>query len=69
MSNIIQLFGQIFLIAIIQIVSDSFIDKSELPLQAKLINIACFLGSLYLILEFLISNILNSLNITNIYLM
>ncbi|MCL1935956.1 MAG: hypothetical protein FWF57_06240 [Defluviitaleaceae bacterium] len=57
MSEILQLFGQIFLIAIIQIVSDAFIDKGSMAMQSKLVNIACFLGSLYLVLNFLFTYI------------
>ena len=57
MTAIMQLFGQIFLIAIIQTIAEAFIDGGDKPLQIKIINIACFLASLYLVLEFMFSYI------------
>lgn len=61
MNEIIELFGHLFLIAIIQIVALSFLDEDKTPLQGKIINTACFLGSLYLVLQFFYINIAGNL--------
>ncbi len=51
------LIGQIFIIACLQSIIELFIDPDKRPYQARLMNIACFLGSLYLLINY-ISNVI-----------
>ena len=60
MSETIQLFTKIFLIAMIHIIADIFIDKNKTPLRAKLVTIVCFLGSLYAVGDFVFFNFFDS---------
>ena len=62
MNDFFLLIGQIFLIALIQLVLEVLIDTSKRPLQATLINAACFLGGLYLLLDFLFGRVWVSLS-------
>lgn len=52
MDQLFLVLTQIFLISCFQILFEAFIDKDERPQQAKIINLACFIGSLYLVLNF-----------------
>ena len=62
MNDFFLLIGQIFLIAIVQLVVEVIIDAKNHPLQATLINVACFLGGLYLVMDFLFSRMWGSLS-------
>jgi len=62
MNDFLVLIGQIFVISLIQLVLEVFINVKEHPYQAAIINVACFLGSLYFLLDFLFGKILVSLN-------
>ena len=62
MGDFFVLIGQIFVISLIQLILEVSIDPSKHPYQAMVINIACFLGSLYFLLDFLFNKILVSLN-------
>jgi len=62
MNEFFVLIGQIFLIALIQLILEVVIDASKRPLQATLINVACFLGGLYLVLDFLFGRFWSSLS-------
>lgn len=67
MENLFILLAQIFLISCFQILFEVFIDKDEKPYQAKIVNLACFVGSLYLVLifiyEILITELISLLNL------
>lgn len=52
------LIGQIFIIALTQTIMEAFISPSEKPYQAKVISIACFVGSLYLLIDFILNNLI-----------
>ncbi len=67
MEEFILLLTQIFGISLLQMIFDVFIDGESYPFQKKIINITCFIGSLYLVLMFVfntlvmeISNIVSS---------
>lgn len=62
MNDFFLLIGQIFLIALIQLVLEVLIDAKNRPLQATLINVACFLGGLYLVMDFLFGRVWSSLS-------
>jgi hypothetical protein len=62
MREFITLVTQIFIITLVQIVIEVFMDASKNPYQAKLLNIACFTGSLYLLINFVFNILLKELN-------
>ena len=62
MNDFFLLIGQIFLIALLQLILEILIDASKRPLQATLITAACFLGGMYLILDFLFGQVWASLS-------
>lgn len=62
MNEFYVLIGQIFLIALLQLIAEVLIDAKNRPLQATLINVACFLGGLYLVMDFLFGRVWNSLS-------
>ena len=57
MREFMILVGQIFLIVCVQSIVEMFVDLSKAPLMQKILNIACFLGGLYLLLQFVFNNI------------
>ena len=57
MQQFFTLLGQIFLIACAQTIIEQFLDSGSRPYQMRIVNIACFLGSLYFLLNF-ISNVM-----------
>lgn len=59
MKEFITLLGQIFVITCLQSIIELFIDPATKSYQIRLINIACFLGSLYFLLNF-INNVMLS---------
>jgi hypothetical protein len=56
------LIGEIFFIALLQTVIETFLDKDKHSQQMKIINIACILGSLYLLLRFVYDHILSEIS-------
>ena len=62
MGEFFMLIGQIFVVSLIQLILEVFIDPDKHPYQAALINIACFLGSLYFVLDFMFNKVLAGLN-------
>ena len=61
MKKFVMLLGEIFFIACLQSVIEVFMNLSEKSYQAKILNIACFCGSLYLLLEYVFNNIIKEL--------
>ena len=57
MREFMILIGQIFLISCVQSIVELFVDLSERPLQKKILSIACFLGGLYLLLQFVFNHL------------
>lgn len=53
MKELMVLIGQIFLISCIQTITEMFVDPNQKPYQAKILSIACFCGSMYLLLQFM----------------
>lgn len=56
MQAFLLLIGQIFLIAIINSILEIFVADNN-PLMGRIIKIACYLGSLYLLLNFIFENL------------
>jgi len=55
------LIGEIFFIALIQTVLELLLDPDKRPQQVKILNIACILGSLYLLLQFVFTYIIGEM--------
>lgn len=56
------LIGEIVFIALLQTVIELFVDGDKRPQQMRIINIACVMGSLYLLLQFVYTYILNEIS-------
>ena len=61
MRELMTLIGQIFLISCVQSIIEMFVDVGSKPYQARILNIACFAGSLYLLLQFMYSHLFKEL--------
>ncbi|MDR1914060.1 MAG: hypothetical protein LBQ68_06200 [Clostridiales bacterium] len=61
MREFFVLIGQIFIIALVQTIIEVFLDIEKRPQQIKIINIACVMGSLYLLLQFVFTYIIKEL--------
>jgi hypothetical protein len=62
MREFMVLIGQLCLIALVQMVLESFIDSSRRPLNVHILNIACILGCVYLLMQFVFGFLLNELS-------
>ena len=56
------LIGQLFFIALMQTVLELFIDSDKKPMHVKILNIACIMGSLYLLLQFVFDYLLSEIS-------
>jgi len=56
------LIGQLFFISLMQTVLELFIDPKERPKHVQILNIACIVGSLYLLLQFVFEYLLGELS-------
>ena len=56
------LIGQLFFIALLQTVLELFIDPNERPKHVQILNIACIIGSLYLLLQFVFEYLLGEIS-------
>ena len=56
------LIGQLFFIALLQTVLELFLDPKERPKHVQILNIACIMGSLYLLLQFAFEYLLGELS-------
>jgi len=61
MREFIMLIGHLCLIALVQMVLEAFIDGSKRPLHVHILNIACILGCIYLLIEFVFDFLLSEL--------
>jgi len=57
MREFMLLVGQIFLISCTQSILELFTNLSEKTHQGKILGIACFMGSLYLLLQFVFNHL------------
>lgn len=58
MNEFLVLVGQILLIVCLQSVVELFIDATSKPYLIKILSIACYVGSLYLLLRFVFDNLM-----------
>ena len=56
------LVGQLFFIALLQTVLELFIEPKERPHHVKILNIACVMGSMYLLLQFAFNYLLSEIS-------
>jgi len=61
MKEFILLIGQIFFISCLQTLIEVFLNIHDKSYQARVLNIACFCGSLYLVLQYVFDNIIKDL--------
>ena len=59
MAESVQLLGNIFVIAMLQLLAETIIDKEKMPIRAKVIHVVCVLGSVGLIVSFVASHMVN----------
>ncbi len=55
------LIGQIILISCIHSVMEILIDTNKNKFMSNILNVACYIGSLYLLIDFVFNNILKEL--------
>jgi len=55
------LVGQIFLISLVQTILEVFLKSENRDYQIKIINIACIMGSLYLVIQFVFTYVIKEL--------
>jgi hypothetical protein len=58
MKEFMVLIGQIFVISLVQTVLEAFLDTEGRKYQIRIINIACIVGSLYFLLQFVFDHIM-----------
>jgi len=61
MREFMILIGQLCLIALVQMVLEPFIDASKRPVNVHILNIACILGCVYLLIQFVFEFLLAEL--------
>ena len=61
MREFLTLLSEILIIAVIQQLSEMYVDPKERPNLAKLFSLACYAGSLSLIINFVFSYILQDI--------
>ena len=57
MNEFLVLIGQIFLIACLQSVIETYLDMEKKTYMAKIANFACYAGALYLLLQFIFNHL------------
>jgi len=62
MRDFLTLILQIFILVLMQIIFETFVDMSKKPHLATVISAAFFVGSLYLLVDFIFNNILRNIN-------
>lgn len=69
MQEALVLVGEIFLIICIQTVFEVFVDTEKKSNASRIMNIACFIGCVYILIQFVfqyfVNEIVNVLNITS----
>ncbi len=58
MPEFFELIGQVFLIVCIGSILEFFIDQTQKPFISKLLNIACYAASFYLVIKFVFDNLI-----------
>lgn len=53
MDEFLKLIGQILIIALLQSIIEVFIEPGNKPYLYRIINIACYVGALYLLVDYI----------------
>ncbi len=61
MQEFMVLIGQILVIVCIQLVVEIFIDKEKRPIQVQMVNTACVIGCVYLVMQFIFTYMLTEI--------
>ena len=61
MSQVITLLAELFLIGCLHMIMNMLIDAKEMPFFSKVINAACYAGSLFVVARFVAVNLLPQL--------
>jgi len=61
MREFMVLVGQIFLISLVQTILEVFLKSENRDYQIRIINIACIMGSLYLVIQFVFTYVIREL--------
>jgi len=61
MREFMILVGQIFLISLVQTILEVFLKTDNRDYQVRIINIACIMGSLYLVIQFVFTYVIREL--------
>ncbi|MCL2352272.1 MAG: hypothetical protein FWC55_07040 [Firmicutes bacterium] len=62
MNQLLLLIAQLLFISIMQTVIEAFLDTEKREQQKKILNIACILGSLYFLLQFVFTYVIKEIN-------
>ena len=62
MSQLLMLIAQLLFISIMQTVIEAFLDTEKREQQKKILSIACILGSLYFLLQFVFTYVIKEIN-------
>jgi len=62
MREFIVLAGQIVFIALLQMILEAFLDPKDRPYHVKILNIACIMFSMYLLMQFVFNYILGEIS-------
>ncbi len=65
MYEALVLLGQIFLIICLQTIFEVFVDPDKKSNGSRLMNIACFIGCLYVLMKFVFENLV--VEIANVF--
>lgn len=59
MDDGLLLIGQVAIIACLELIINMFLDPEKKTGQTRILNVACYAVSLYLVLQFIFDNVLN----------
>jgi len=58
MSEVLSLLAELFLIGCLHVIMNLLIDAEKSPIFSSIANIACYAGSLFIVVRFVVANLL-----------
>lgn len=58
MNEVLTLLAELFLIGCLHVIMNLLIDSEKMPFFSKITSIACYAGSLFVVVRFVVSNLL-----------
>ncbi|MCL2376549.1 MAG: hypothetical protein FWC76_04035 [Defluviitaleaceae bacterium] len=58
MTEVLSLLAELFLIGCLHVIMNLLIDAEKNPLFSKIVSIACYAGSLFIVVRFVTNNLL-----------